>query len=217
MKILSLSDVEVGFIYSPAVKKYFEDVDLVIGCGDLSYYYLEYIISNLDIPLYFVRGNHARAVEYGCSSQRNHPWGGVDLHCRAIKDEKGVIMAGIEGCIRYNRGPYQYTPSEMWWMVWKLVPSFFANKTMYGRFLDIFVTHAPLWGIHDRDDLPHQGIKAFNWLVKVFQPIIHLHGHIHIYFPNETTVSRVDKTLVVNTYGYRLTSIDLSSREGTVI
>ena len=40
MKVLSLSDKVVSFIYGPQVKCRFKDVDLVIGCGDLPYYYL---------------------------------------------------------------------------------------------------------------------------------------------------------------------------------
>ena len=54
MKVLSLSDKIVSFIYSPKVRDRFSDVDLVIGCGDLPYYYLEYVLNALDQPLYFV-------------------------------------------------------------------------------------------------------------------------------------------------------------------
>jgi predicted phosphodiesterase len=63
MKILSLSDVEISYIYSPVVKERFNSIDLVISCGDLRYSYLEYIISMLNKPLYYVTGNHANSVE----------------------------------------------------------------------------------------------------------------------------------------------------------
>ncbi|MEM5776020.1 MAG: hypothetical protein AAGU05_13545, partial [Anaerolineaceae bacterium] len=63
MKILSISDVELGIIYSSQIAERFYDVDLVISCGDLPYYYLEYVISALNVPLYHVRGNHASKVE----------------------------------------------------------------------------------------------------------------------------------------------------------
>ena len=52
MKILSISDVVIPFIYSAQVRSLFADVDLVVSCGDLPYTYLEYIISMLDIPLF---------------------------------------------------------------------------------------------------------------------------------------------------------------------
>ena len=47
MKILAVSDLELPNIYSPILGQRFGDVNLVIGCGDLGYYYLEYIISKL--------------------------------------------------------------------------------------------------------------------------------------------------------------------------
>ncbi|MDY6872679.1 MAG: metallophosphoesterase [Chloroflexota bacterium] len=204
MKLLTVSDKEVSLIYSPQIRRRFEDVDLAVSCGDLSYYYLEYIVSSLDIPLYYVRGNHAKAVEYGCAGPREAPWGAVDLHRKVVYDSKsGLLMAGIEGSLRYNKGPHQYTQPEMWSMVLQLVPALLWNKLRYGRYLDVFVTHAPPWGIHDQNDRAHQGVKAFNWLIKTFQPTLHIHGHIHVYTPMVTTETMVGNTMVLNTFGYR--------------
>jgi hypothetical protein len=91
----------------------------------------------------------------------------------------------------------------MWVMVLQLIPSLIYNKIRYGRYLDIFVTHAPPWGIHDCQDPAHQGIKAFRWFIKTFQPAYHLHGHIHVYSPQTITKTKLGNTLVMNTYGYR--------------
>lgn len=208
MKLLTVSDKEISLIYSPQIKQRFQDVDLAIGAGDLSYYYLEYIISSLDIPLYFVRGNHAKDVEYGIAGPRKEPWGAIDLHRKVVRDPKtGLLLAGIEGSLVYNRGRHQYTQSEMWSMVVNLVPGLIWNKMRYGRFLDIFITHAPPWGIHDEDDPAHQGAKAFNWLIRTFQPTFHIHGHVHVYHPGVITETMVGRTLVLNTYGYRKLTI----------
>ncbi|MFH1445795.1 MAG: metallophosphoesterase, partial [Chloroflexota bacterium] len=58
----------------------------------------------------------------------------------------------------------------------------------------------------------HQGIKAFLWLIKVFQPSYHLHGHIHLYLPKIPHETRMGKTTIINTYGFReLTFSPLSS------
>lgn len=204
MNILTVSDVENSLIYSPLIKERFQDIDLAISCGDLSYFYLEYIISALDIPLFFVRGNHAKEVEYSQTGNRKAPWGAIDLHKKVIRDNiSGLLLAGIEGCVRYNQSNYQYTQEEMWLMVMNLVPGLLLNKLRFGRFLDIFVSHAPPWGIHDDTDRAHQGIKAFLWLVKVFQPAYHLHGHVHIYWPGTVSETALGKTLIYNTYGYR--------------
>lgn len=204
MKILAVSDVEVDLIYSPLVAQRFQDVDLLISCGDLPYYYLEYIISMLNRRLYFVKGNHVpRPYEIGAETTRDHPWGGVNLHRRVVRDESGLLLAGIEGSLNYNHGPHQYTQGEMWMMVLSLTPLMFANWLLYGRFLDILVTHAPPWHIHDKEDLPHRGVKAFRWLIQTFKPALHVHGHIHIYQQYETTETQYGQTRVVNTYGYK--------------
>ncbi len=48
VKILSVSDVELNVLYSPQIVDRFNNVDVIIGCGDLPYYYLEYIVSMLE-------------------------------------------------------------------------------------------------------------------------------------------------------------------------
>ncbi len=204
MKLLAISDKVISSIYSSTILDRFQDIDLVISCGDLSYYYLEFIISSLDVPLYYVRGNHAQVIEYGSAGPRQCPWGAVDLHLKTVHDkETDLLMAGIQGSLRYRPGPYQYSQAHMFAMVLKLAPSLMFNKIRYGRFLDLFITHAPPWSIHDQNDLPHQGIKAFNWLIKTFQPQYHLHGHIHVYNPLMTTETQVGNTTVLNSFGYR--------------
>jgi uncharacterized protein len=210
MKVLAVSDVELDIIYSPMITRRFKDVDLVIGCGDLPYYYLEYVISMLNRPLYYVRGNHApRFKEEGVGGERTYPWGGIDLHRRVKRDETGLLMAGIEGSLNYNNGRYQYTQAQMWRMVLGLVPRLMLNRLLRGRYLDIFVTHAPPWMIHDKEDLPHRGIKAFRWLIETFKPTYHLHGHIHIYQQYETTETLHQETQVINAYGYKTLEFEL--------
>ncbi len=213
VKVLSISDKVIPFIYSPQVKKIFHDVEFVIACGDLPYYYQEYLISVLNIPLYFVRGNHDPLIEYRESCESYYPLGGIDLHRRVIFSQ-GLLLAGVEGSVRYNnREAFQYTQREMWHHVFRLVPSMLMNRLLRGRFLDVFVSHAPPWGIHDESDFVHQGIKAFRWLLSTFKPRYHFHGHIHIYHPDTVTATRFGETAVINTYGYQTTNLDFSADE----
>lgn len=202
--LLTVSDQKSQLVYSPNIKKRFNHIDLAISCGDLPYHYVEYIQSSLDIPVYFVQGNHASEVEYGSTTTRTAPWGAVNLHKKVTRDKKtGLLLAGIEGCLRYNEGKHQFTQAEMWVLVISLLPKLLLNKIRFGRYLDIFVSHAPSWGIHDQEDLCHQGVKAFKWLIRTFQPAYHIHGHIHIYRPDTVRESTLGKTRIVNTYGYR--------------
>jgi uncharacterized protein len=208
IKILSLSDTIVSFIYGSQVRRRFEGVDLVLGCGDLPYYYLEYVLDALDVPLYFVRGNHDRVVEYGSAGQRTFPHGAIDLHRRSVHI-KGMLLAGVEGSLRYRPGSFQYSQGEMWEHVFAHVPRLLINRVRYGRYLDIFVTHAPPAGIHDDIDLPHQGIRAFRWLISTFHPRFTFHGHVHVRRPDTIIETLVDGTRVINTYGFRETMIDI--------
>jgi len=59
MKILAISDIVVPQLYTEQIPERFLDVDLVLSCGDLPYEYLEYIVTRLGKPLFYVRGNHA--------------------------------------------------------------------------------------------------------------------------------------------------------------
>ena len=207
MKILSVSDTVVPSIYSSLIKEKFADVDLVLGCGDLPYYYQEYIISSLNVPLYFVHGNHDSVVEYGTGGERTYPHGGIDLHRRVVR-WNGVLLAGVQGCIRYTeKNIYQHTQPQMLFHVIRLFPGLLWNYLKYGRFIDIFVTHAPPWGIHDGPDYPHLGIKAFRWFNHTFRPRYHFHGHIHVYRPDVITETQFGATKVINTYGYKVTEL----------
>lgn len=205
-RILSVSDIVNPLIYSPSVRNKFSDIDFLISCGDLPPYYLEYLVSMLNVPLFFVHGNHDKSMDLHVQYGEKEYIGGENLHQKKIFFQ-GILIAGVEGCIKYREGPFLYTQSEMWWFIFYLVPQLMINKLKYGRYLDIFVTHAPAWGIHDQSDFAHQGIKAFRWFLKVFQPSYHFHGHIHIYKPLDCIDAYFGETKIINTYGYRITEI----------
>jgi uncharacterized protein len=214
MKLLTLSDIVVPFLYSPQVKELFPGIDLAIGCGDLPYDYLEYIGDELKTEICFVRGNHSKIEQNTTAGVRRFPLGANDLHCRVLKC-KGLLLAGIEGSLRYRNGPFQYTQGQMWTLVFSMAPALLFNRVRYGRYLDVFVTHAPPWGIHDQPDLPHQGIKAFLWFDKVFKPAYHFHGHTHIYRPDTERETRLGNTWLINTFGYRVTNFQSEGRKKT--
>jgi len=41
-----------------------------------------------------------------------------------------------------------------------------------------------------------------------FRPRYLIHGHVHVYYPSETTESVYQDTRVLNTYGYRTLEMD---------
>jgi len=213
MKVLSLSDKTFEHIYSPGVRERYKDVDLVLGCGDLPYYYLEYLVDQLDAPVFFVRGNHDAKIEYAEHGERRGPWGVVDLHQRVVHQD-GLLLAGFEGCVRYRRGPFMYSQGEMWWKVLVMLPRLMWNLLRHGRMLDVLISHAPPRHLGDRPDWAHNGFGAFRFLLWLARPAFHVHGHIHLDDRNEERRIRYGKTTIINTYGYVESELDLGEDQG---
>jgi len=209
MKILAISDEVVDFIYSPAAKERFCDVDLIVGCGDLPFYYLEFVVTILNKPLYMVSGNHDAHNQYMSDGRiLNHAEGKINIDGE-LANENGILLAGLGGSIRYRPdGVHQYTQSEMKGRVLSMTPSLLLNRLRRGRFLDILITHSAPRNIHDSDDAAHVGFEAFNSFIQWFKPRFLLHGHSHVYQRNAITRTMVGETEVLNVYPYRLIEWD---------
>jgi Icc-related predicted phosphoesterase len=203
VKILAVSDHVDDAVYSSDISERFEDVDLVVSCGDLPYSYLEYIVSMLNRPSFYVHGNHDRPEYRASGVTLTEPGGWVNLDGRTA-EAKQVLLAGLEGSLRYKpRAPFQYTEREMAWKVHTLTPALLMNRLRYGRYLDVIITHSPPYGIHDGEDLPHRGFQAFLGFLDRFKPRYLLHGHKHVYGP-ERTRTRYADTEVINVYPFRV-------------
>ncbi len=183
--------------------------ELLLSCGDLPSYYLDYLVSKLDVPLYAVHGNHDAPPPLEGSDGYKR-CGAQWVGGQGIRTPEGMLIAGFDGSLRYNAGAYQATQKEMLVSVQGLVPWLMMNRLRYGRFLDVLITHAPPRGIHDRpNDRCHTGFDAFNWLIRLFKPRYHLHGHIHLYDRRAETVTRVGATEVVNVYPFRELELEI--------
>lgn len=203
MKILAVSDRVMEHLYCSDVRTKYPNVDLIIGCGDLPFYYLEFLVSALDRRLVYVRGNHDKGPQYTMEGRVvQQVQGGDDIHGRSVKRD-GLLLAGLEGSMRYRpHAPFMYTESEMRYQIAQLLPVLLRNKLRYGRFLDILVAHSPPYNIHDRPDLPHTGFKIMRNLLQWVKPRYMLHGHIHIYRRDAVTVTKFEETTIINVYPY---------------
>jgi Icc-related predicted phosphoesterase len=208
MRILAVSDRVMDKLYSGQARQLFPDIDLIIGCGDLPFYYLDFLTSAFDAPLVFVRGNHDQNFQHGADGRIwREVRGGVDIHGKVVA-RRGLILAGLQGSMRYKaHAEYMYTESEMRVAVAQMVPRLLWNRQRFGRALDILVTHSPPFGIHDRPDLPHTGFKVFLSFLRLFKPRYHLHGHVHVYRQNEIVRTTFDETKIINVYPYSLLEI----------
>jgi Icc-related predicted phosphoesterase len=204
VKILAVSDKVMEAVYSPAITRNFGDVDLVIGCGDLPFYYLDFIISSLNVPCYFVYGNHDLNVKQTSTGVATvHPPGWVNLDNRIVC-QKGLLLAGFEGSLRYRPdGAHQYTQMEAQLKLLRFSPALILNRLRHRRHVDVFAAHSPPFGIHDGPDYAHTGFTAFLTLMDRFRPRYLLHGHKHTY-GTEPVESVYNATKVINVYPYRV-------------
>jgi uncharacterized protein len=210
MRILCISDQVDPLVYSPRVRERFKDIDFVLSAGDLPPEYLGFITSMLNLDLVYVAGNHdlseleARGV-YRWADDKGETidtsTGAIDAGFRIIK-EGGLIILGLPGSILYNQGPNQYSEFRMSLKIAFLVPRLFLNKLLYGRAVDLVLTHASPQGIHDRDDPCHRGFRCFLWLMRVFKPRWLIHGHIHLYDLADVRISDYGPTKVINAFGH---------------
>lgn len=207
MKILAVSDEPVKWIYNATLRERCKDVRLVVGCGDLPIWYMEFIASALDARCVYVRGNHD-SFEIGESGKvKSAPDGWLNLDMRA-QTLDGLTMAGLQGSMKYNPdAPYQYTDFEQSARGYVLGARLLARRLAAPSF-DLMVTHSPPYGIHNGADHAHTGFKVFNRIMDVFKPRLWLHGHQHSnYAPRDATETLVGATRVINVHPFKIIEI----------
>jgi Icc-related predicted phosphoesterase len=191
VKILCVSDTVVQQLENAAhLRRRYHDIDLILSSGDMPSSYLEFITSVLNVPLFYVRGNHDEHYTH-------KPPGGENLHRRFLV-YKGISFYGIEGSMRYNNGNIQYSDGDINRMV-----TFPGMRLFYRRFtkkrpVDIFVTHSPPKGIHDLPDLTHTGFKGFLRFMQWYRPRYMVHGHVHTWDRRNTVETQYLDTCVMN-------------------
>jgi hypothetical protein len=210
MKILALSDTVVKAIYSPDLAALHSEVGMVIGCGDLPYYYLEFVATALSVPVAYVYGNHDSRQHMSDGRTLYGPEGCIALDGQVL-NVNGILMAGLGGSMRYQPGAqHQYTEAEMGWRIAQMIPALIANRLRYGRCLDVLVAHSPPFGIHDGADLPHIGFRSFLTLMRYAKPRYLLHGHKHVYRRDTISDTRYHRSTVVNVYPSRVIELEVS-------
>ena len=144
--------------------------------------------------------NHNHGATYaGFKVLSNH---GLPLRMHKNGRKTPLLIAGASGSIKYNNGQCQYTDRQMKAKLICMIPKLLLNKILYGRYLDIFLTHATPLSIHDKEDQCHKGFKCYNWFLKKFKPSYMVHGHIHLYDQRDERSGKYYDTTVVNAFAH---------------
>ena len=195
MRILTVSDVESKRYYEYFKKGSLDSFDLILSCGDLHPEYLEFLVTMAHCPLLYVHGNHDD--RYG-----REPDG-----CICVDDKlyvcKGLRIVGLGGSYRYRDGKYMYTEHEMKRRIFRL-----GYRLRRSGGFDILLTHAPVRGLGDLEDLPHRGFNCFRRLLDRWQPRYFIHGHVHRNYGHQIQQkSRYGDTTVINACDYCIIEI----------
>jgi len=239
MKFLCVSDQIDPLVYSNNIRERFGDVDGILCAGDLPSDYIDFIVSSLNKPAWFVFGNHnLNEYHYYHKEKKKHKgahpvhektfdaydmsnsFGATYAGFKCIRDnslkitdpvtgkKRPLLISGVSGCLRYNKGLSQFTEKQMKMKLWALIPGLIFNRIFYGTYCDIFLTHASPRHIHDKEDQCHKGFECFNWFIKKFSPKFLIHGHIHLYNNDEPRITVSENTTVVNAFSYTIIEIE---------
>lgn len=195
MRILAVADKESAALYDHYRPGKLDGFDLILGCGDLSEGYLEFLMTLADCPLVYVHGNH----------DENHKK--VPLGCICADDKvvevAGLRILGLGGSMKYRDGKYMYSERRMRLRILRRKFSIMRHGG-----IDVLLTHAPARGLNDLEDLPHRGFQCFHKLLKKYKPALFVHGHVHREYNHNIPQRTIhDGTLVVNAFGYAVIEI----------
>jgi Icc-related predicted phosphoesterase len=198
VRILAVADAEERALGEHFDASRWRGVDLIVSCGDLEPEYLDYLVSRLNVPCYYVRGNHdaiyAERPPGGCES----------LHGRVVT-HRGLRFAGIEGSLWYGGKGVEYGERALAWRSRLL-----DLRARITGGVDVIVTHSPplLDGEAEATDKVHRGVAAYTELLKRQKPLLFLHGHTHLGYGRGQRERRVGVTRVIDCYGHALIEVE---------
>lgn len=189
MRILLISDEESPYLWEHYQPGRLDGIDLILSCGDLSPEYLSFLVTVGRAPVLYVHGNHdgkyAKRPPEGCECIED-----------TIVNINGIRIMGLGGCYRYSAGAHQYTEKEMRARIRKL-----KLKIWLHRGVDIVISHAPVRGYGDEDNVTHRGFEAFAAFMTKHKPRYWIYGHVHMsYGAKQKRIMQKDNTTLINAF-----------------
>ena len=190
MKLLLVADEEDKYLWDYYRPGRLAGYDLILSAGDLKAEYLSFLVTMANCPLLYVHGNHDGRYE-------QKPPEGCDCIDGKLVTVNGLRILGLGGSAMYSRGPHQYTEAQMARRIRRL-----QFRIWRAGGVDIVLTHAPVRGYGDQEDLTHRGFEAFLPLLNRWKPTLLVHGHVHRrYDALGSRVHMLDGTTLLNVCG----------------
>ena len=168
MRILAISDEPSPRLWGDHCREALSGVDLILSAGDLPAKYLSFLTCFTSAPVVYVHGNHDDRYE------QDPPEGCLSAEGKIVL-VKGVRILGLGGSVRYRPDAVNmYTEKEMA----SRISSLHRKIRSAGGF-DILLTHSPIRGLGDQEDMAHRGFECFAPLLDRYRPAVMVHGHVH--------------------------------------
>ena len=168
MRILAIADEPSSRLWGELCRDALRGVDLILSAGDLPAKYLSFLTCFTDAPIVYIHGNHDDRYE-------KEPPEGCLCADGKIVQVKGVRILGLGGSIRYRPDAvHMYSEKEMAGRI-----SALHRKLRATGGFDILLTHTPIRGLGDQEDLAHRGFECFGPLLDAWRPAVMVHGHVH--------------------------------------
>jgi uncharacterized protein len=205
-RILAVSDEVSNALYSSSRPEHLGRIDLLIGCGDLPFDYMEFLTDAFNRPFYYVFGNHDDKGMWRSNGSFSPTPEGPEILEGRLERWRDIRLAGLGGSIRHSsRSTLQYTQMQMWRRVWRLSIRLLLHGRQNGRYLDIFVAHSPMRGVHEGPDPVHAGFDSFRWLLHWARPQWMLHGHTQFTIASHARrQTQFESTLVIYVPPYQV-------------
>lgn len=186
MKVFAIADRPPKTPISDTVER--EHPELIVTLGDLDIFDLHGLDSITEIPKIGVYGNH-------CSGNYFSSFDIENMHLKT-KNINGIVFGGFEGSIRYKKGNAPMYTDEEATLLLKNFP-----------YVDVMIAHSPPKGLHDQDDVAHQGLQALRDYIDEKQPKYFLHGHTYV--SSSIKEDLLGTTKVVHVYADQIVNLSL--------
>jgi|1186.fasta_scaffold451979_1 hypothetical protein len=191
IRILAISDDPDHTLDDQRNREPLGQVDVVVGCGDLSPDWLAFVADAFLAPLLFVRGNHDDRGPWPDPPGVPAPADGIDR--RSIP---GLPILALSWP-RFTRDGARHDEQSAWRQVARLG----VNALRSPRPPLLVVSHVPPRDAGDTPTDPyHRGYAAYRFLADRVRPPLWLHGHTNL-AAQASWLDRCGPTTLVNATG----------------